>query len=270
VIALGKVVGYIRVSTDEQVANGQGLQIQEKELKEYCRKNKLEMVKLFRDEGVSGANDVNKRKGLNDLLEYCRNHKDDAIPGRAMLVTDPTSPYFGQRLLVTDDPMLGRGYANYGNNWVGGWDTGMVLYTEWADLVPDPANPGFFGIGIDPALSRSFKNRFVEHAWHELGHSLGIADGYAGAYNTSAGTPVPIVPAALSPGYDIMNYNYSENTSAGVGYVESTNLHILMILNSSRYFEWQLYEYYDINRTRDSSINPKYAPQVPATINQKR
>jgi len=79
VIALGKVVGYIRVSTDEQVANGQGLQIQEKELKEYCRKNKLEMVKLFRDEGVSGANDVNKRKGLNDLLEYCRNHEVDQV-----------------------------------------------------------------------------------------------------------------------------------------------------------------------------------------------
>lgn len=69
------VVGYFRVSTEEQIKHGQGLEIQEQEIRTYCTDNKISLVKLFIDAGLSGANDITKRKGLNDLLDYCRKNQ---------------------------------------------------------------------------------------------------------------------------------------------------------------------------------------------------
>ncbi len=43
-----KAVAYIRVSSDEQVKNTQGLDIQREELKEYAEKNNIDLVKIFR------------------------------------------------------------------------------------------------------------------------------------------------------------------------------------------------------------------------------
>jgi DNA invertase Pin-like site-specific DNA recombinase len=74
-----KVVGYIRVSTDEQVKHGTGLEIQEQEIKEYAKANRFQLVQLFSDKGISGANDITKRKGLNDLLDYCKDNKVDKV-----------------------------------------------------------------------------------------------------------------------------------------------------------------------------------------------
>lgn len=72
-----KAVGYIRVSTEEQVRNGQGLDIQAKEIKEYCKLKGIELIKIFSDEGVSGSKE--NRKGMNDLLEYIKNNKIDKV-----------------------------------------------------------------------------------------------------------------------------------------------------------------------------------------------
>lgn len=74
-----KALGYKRVSTEEQVKNGSGLEIQEKEIREHCKKNKIELVNIYADEGISGANDATKRKGLNDLLDYCKKNDIDII-----------------------------------------------------------------------------------------------------------------------------------------------------------------------------------------------
>lgn len=67
-----KAVSYLRVSTDEQVRHGQGLDIQEKEIAAYCKQTKTELLASFIDKGISGANEVSKRKGLNDLIQYCK------------------------------------------------------------------------------------------------------------------------------------------------------------------------------------------------------
>ena len=73
-------VAYIRVSTEEQVKNGQGLKIQIKSIKDYCKLNKIKLVhEIFADEGVSGAKPTEKRPGLNDLFSFIISKDVDCI-----------------------------------------------------------------------------------------------------------------------------------------------------------------------------------------------
>jgi len=50
-----KVAGYIRVSSKQQVNEGQSLKDQEQEIKAYCKKNRLKLVRIYADKGISGA-----------------------------------------------------------------------------------------------------------------------------------------------------------------------------------------------------------------------
>ena len=74
-----KAVAYVRVSTEEQVKNGSGLDIQKREIEEYVKANNIKLVAIFEDKGVSGANDVSKRKGLKDLIQYCRENEVNKV-----------------------------------------------------------------------------------------------------------------------------------------------------------------------------------------------
>jgi len=51
------LVGYCRVSTDNQKEEGT-IEIQEKSLKEYVEKNGYELVKIFKDNGISGGSEL--------------------------------------------------------------------------------------------------------------------------------------------------------------------------------------------------------------------
>lgn len=60
------VFGYIRVSTLTQAQNGLGLRTQENAIIDYCKNYNLNLVKVFRDEGISGT--IVNREGLTELL----------------------------------------------------------------------------------------------------------------------------------------------------------------------------------------------------------
>jgi len=58
-----KLVGYCRVSTDNQKEEGT-IEIQEKSLKGYVEKNSYELVKVFKDNGISGGSELENRPAL--------------------------------------------------------------------------------------------------------------------------------------------------------------------------------------------------------------
>jgi len=60
------VVAYIRVSTDNQCGDDKfGLDVQRKNIMEYCASNNMEIVKWFSDEGESGAKE---RPGFDEIV----------------------------------------------------------------------------------------------------------------------------------------------------------------------------------------------------------
>lgn len=61
-----RVIGYVRVSTSTQLEKGHGIQTQENAIRDYCEKNQLDLLKIYRDEGISGT--VANRQGLSDVL----------------------------------------------------------------------------------------------------------------------------------------------------------------------------------------------------------
>lgn len=63
-----KLVAYIRVSTAGQVSDGYGLSIQEKAVRAWAKANGHRIVRLIREEGVSGAKEAVDRPGLSEAL----------------------------------------------------------------------------------------------------------------------------------------------------------------------------------------------------------
>ena len=75
------VIGYIRVSTIEQVDIGQSLQRQRELIEQYCRQRDWTNVQIISDEGQSGYKD--NRKGFQKLKDLCSKGKVAAV-----IVTD--------------------------------------------------------------------------------------------------------------------------------------------------------------------------------------
>jgi DNA invertase Pin-like site-specific DNA recombinase len=63
-----KLVAYIRVSGTGQVTDGYGLEVQEKAVKAWAKKYGHRIVRIVREEGVSGATDALDRPGLSEAL----------------------------------------------------------------------------------------------------------------------------------------------------------------------------------------------------------
>lgn len=72
-----KAYGYIRVSTEEQANKGVSLDAQADKIQTYAALKDLDLVKIIRDEGLSGKDLA--RPGLQQLLELVRKEEADAI-----------------------------------------------------------------------------------------------------------------------------------------------------------------------------------------------
>jgi len=72
---LKKLVGYCRVSTNNQKEEGT-IELQEKSIKKYIEKNNYELVKIFKDNGISGGSELENRPGLAELFSYAEGNKE--------------------------------------------------------------------------------------------------------------------------------------------------------------------------------------------------
>lgn len=62
-----KAFGYVRVSSQGQV-DGDGFRRQEEEILAYCKANKIELVDVYREEGVSGTTDETERPAFQEMI----------------------------------------------------------------------------------------------------------------------------------------------------------------------------------------------------------
>lgn len=67
-IIMHKAIIYCRVSSDKQVREGHGLEGQEKRCRDYAIAKGYEVIKVFRDEGVSGS--LTNRPAMQALIKY--------------------------------------------------------------------------------------------------------------------------------------------------------------------------------------------------------
>lgn len=77
--AVKKAVIYCRVSSDRQVKEGDGLRSQETRCNDYARSKGYQVIKVFKDKGVSGGLNPDKRPAFNDLFAFLDTQKDKYI-----------------------------------------------------------------------------------------------------------------------------------------------------------------------------------------------
>lgn len=77
-MATRAAVGYVRVSTQEQV-EGFGLDSQRKAIRDYCKQHDLRLVRIVADEGQSGSNGLDSRVGLVEALAAVKGREAQAI-----------------------------------------------------------------------------------------------------------------------------------------------------------------------------------------------
>lgn len=63
-----RVIGYVRVSTATQVDKGAGLEEQEQEVRAWARSHGHQVVRIAREEGVSGSNGLEDRVALPEVI----------------------------------------------------------------------------------------------------------------------------------------------------------------------------------------------------------
>jgi len=63
-----KAIGYIRVSTEQQVDEGVSLEAQKAKIVAWCKANDYDLANVYMDAGISGKS-MDKRTGLADALK---------------------------------------------------------------------------------------------------------------------------------------------------------------------------------------------------------
>jgi DNA invertase Pin-like site-specific DNA recombinase len=77
--AVANVIGYTRVSSQGQVDDGLGLEVQEEAIRRWCAEQGHRVVALYRDEGVSGTVDGIDRPALGAALSMLEDGAGDTL-----------------------------------------------------------------------------------------------------------------------------------------------------------------------------------------------
>src|ERR1039458_2886272 len=72
-----RACGLVRVSSEEQTKGGYGLEFQEADIRTFCLRNGMELVRIFRDEGYSGSTAA--RPGFQEMMEWARDRRFDVV-----------------------------------------------------------------------------------------------------------------------------------------------------------------------------------------------
>jgi site-specific DNA recombinase len=72
-----KVLGYIRVSTEEQVKEGVSLLVQRSKIEAYCKLYDLDLIDIYADDGESGKN--LRRPGIKTVLAMLNQGQADGV-----------------------------------------------------------------------------------------------------------------------------------------------------------------------------------------------
>lgn len=70
-----KLIGYCRVSTENQRDEGT-IEHQVKDIENYAKQNGYQLIKIFKDNGVSGSLEWHQRKGMLELFNFMSEHRD--------------------------------------------------------------------------------------------------------------------------------------------------------------------------------------------------
>jgi DNA invertase Pin-like site-specific DNA recombinase len=117
------VIGYVRVSTDQQAENGEGLAIQVQAIENWARERNRRVGYWFTDAGVSGHGEIAGREGLGMAIAQCGKGDTIVVARLDRLARD----------LITQEAILGT-------VWRAGGRIASCVDTEAAILVPDSAD----------------------------------------------------------------------------------------------------------------------------------
>lgn len=84
-----KIIGYIRVSTDQQSESGLGLEAQRKAIENYAHTLRQSITEWYSDEGLSGSISLEKRPGILDAISNLCKGDTIIIAKRDRLGRDP-------------------------------------------------------------------------------------------------------------------------------------------------------------------------------------
>jgi site-specific DNA recombinase len=70
-----KVLGYVRVSTEEQASKGHGLEAQERAIRAFAESQGFELIGIEKDSGVSGAKKPSERAGFRRVLQLAEERR---------------------------------------------------------------------------------------------------------------------------------------------------------------------------------------------------
>lgn len=86
------VVGYIRVSTNEQKNNGISLDAQEANIRDYAKSKGVKVRHIYKDGGISGKN-IDKRPGLKRCLDEIKAQEELVCVSQSRLSRDVKDTY---------------------------------------------------------------------------------------------------------------------------------------------------------------------------------